>query len=262
LVALLALASPGAALAARPAAGTCSNGTIAGGTYSSFRVTGVCNIAFGATVWINGNLTIANGASLNDHGSEMWLHGEMHIKGNVLVGKGAVLGLGWNSPNGEGSLGPDTVGGNVIANQPLALQIGEATVGGNLISIGGGVASTSVADFRNFPIKDTVVHGNLIVMGWRGGWIGLIRDTVDGNAIFSWNVSQSNPETGPGTDSDSSEVMGSDFSQMGGPVVPQTVGGNLICHGNVPAAQVNPLDGGAPNIVGGKGIGQCAGITQ
>ena len=43
-------------------------------------------------------------------------------------------------------------------------------------------------------------------------------------------------------DPDSSEVMGSAF----GPVsIPQTIRGNLICQGNVPAAQVNPLDGGA-----------------
>jgi len=262
LVALVALASPGIALAADPGAGTCSNGTMAGGIYSSFRVTGTCNIAFGATVWINGNLKLAKGASLNDHGAEMWLQGEMHIKGNVKVGRGAVLGLGWNSPGGEGTLGPDTVGGNIIANHPLALQVGELTVGGNVISNGGGVLSTSQADFRNFPIKDNVIHGNLIVQGWHGGWIGLIRNTVDGNVIFSRNVSRSNPETGPGTDTDSSEVMGSDLSATGGPIVPQTIGGSLICHANVPAAQVNPIDGGAPSIVGGKGIGQCAGLTQ
>jgi hypothetical protein len=262
LVALLALAAPATAFAAGPTAGTCSNGTMAGGTYSSFTVKGTCNIAFGATVWINGNLKIAKGASLNDHGSEMWLHGEIHVKGNVKVGRGAVLGLGWNSPGGDGTLGPDTVGGNIIANHPLALQIGQITVRGNVVSNGGGVRSTSVADFRNFPVKDNVIHGNLVVQGWHGGWIGLIRNTVGGNVIFSRNVSRSNPETGPGVDTDSSEVMGSDLTAVGGPVVPQTIGGNLICHGNVPAAQVNPLDGGAPSFVGGKGIGQCAGITQ
>src|SRR4029077_11591752 len=93
LVALLALAAPATAFAAGPKAGTCSNGTMAGGTYSSFTVKSTCNIAFGATVWINGNLKIAKGASLNDHGSEMWLHGEIHVKGNIKVGRGAVLGL-------------------------------------------------------------------------------------------------------------------------------------------------------------------------
>ncbi len=259
LLALAAMALPGSAFAAKPNAGTCVGGTMAGGTYSSFTVTGVCNVAFGANVQINGDLTVAKGASLNDHGAEMWMHAQIHVKGNVKVGQGAVLGLGWNSPDGDGTLGPDTVGGNVIANQPLALQIGQVTIGGNLVSNGGGVLSTSVDDFRNFPIKDDVIHGNVVVQGWHGGWIGLIRNTVGGNVVFSKNVSASNPETGPGVDTDSSEVMGSQF----GPIsVPQTIGGNLICQGNVPAAQVNPLDGGANNVVHGKAIGQCAGIAQ
>jgi len=262
LVALVAMALPGTVLAAAPGAGTCQGGTMQAGTYSRFTVTGICNIAFGANVQINGDLIVANGASLNDHGAEAWMHAQMHITGNVKVGKGAVLGLGWNSPNGEGSLGPDTVGGNIIANRPLALQVGQVTIDGNLISNGGGVLSTSAADFRNFPIKDNVIHGNLVVQGWHGGWIGLIRNTVGGNVIFSKNVSRSNPETGPGTDGDSSEVMGTDLSAIGGPIVPQTIGGNLICHGNVPAAQVNPLDGGAKSVVGGRAIGQCAGIAE
>jgi hypothetical protein len=261
-LALLAMALPASALAASPGPGTCSGGTMLAGTYSSFTVTGTCTIAYGATVHINGDLTVAPGASLNDHGAEAWKAAQMHIAGDVYVGKGAVLGLGWNSPDGEGSLGPDTVGGDIVASRPLALQVGGVTVGGDLISNGGGVLSTSIADFRNFPVKDNVIHGNLVVQGWHGGWIGLIRNTVDGNVIFSKNVSRSNPETGPGMDEDSSEVMGSDLGAIGGPAIPQTIGGNLICHGNVPSTHVNPADFGANNIVGGKAIGQCAGLAQ
>ena len=260
VVALVAMALPGSALAANPGAGTCSGGTMSAGTYSGFTVTGTCTIAFGANVQINGDLTVTDGASLNDHGAEAWKVAQIHITGDVKVGKGAVLGLGYNAA--EGTLGPDTVGGNIVANQPLALQLGNVTVGGNVISNGGGVLSTSIADFRNFPIKDNTIHGNLIIQGWRGGWIGLIRNHVDGNVIFAKNVSLSNPETGPGTDGDSSEVMGSDVSAIGGPIVPQTIGGNLICHGNVPAAHVNPGDFGAKNFVGGEAIGECAGLTQ
>ena len=260
-LALLAMALPAATLAASPGPGTCSGGTMLAGTYSSFTVTGTCTIAQGATVHINGDLTVANGASLNDHGIEAYRAAEMHVGGDVYVGKGAVLGLGWNSPNGEGSLGPDTVGGDIVASQPLALQVGQVTVGGDLVSNGGGVLSTSIEDFRNFPIKDNVIHGNLIVQGWHGGWIGLIRNTVDGNVIFSKNVSGSSDE-GPGTDEDSSEVMGSDLGAIGGPSIPQTIHGNLICHGNVPAVHVNPVDFGANNFVGGNAIGQCAGLTQ
>jgi hypothetical protein len=266
VVALLAMALPGSALAAKPGAGTCAGGTpgnpevIPANTYSGFTVTGFCVFGPGTTT-INGNLTVAPGAGLDDHGAEQWMGAELHVTGNVKVGKGAALGLGWNGggplPGGEGKLGPDTVGGNIIANQPLALQIGQVTIDGNLISNGGGVTSLAGAE-RNFPVEDNVIHGNLIVQGWTGGWIGLIRNTVDGNVIFANNVSMWNRDTGTGMDPDSSEVMGS----MG--PFPQTIGGNLICHDNVPAAQVNPNppDSGAANFVGGKAIGECAGLTQ
>ncbi len=272
ILTLLIIALPGTALAGehhdgehhdgRHHDGRCVDGTMAGGTYRNFTVTGTCVIAYGATVHIKGDLKIARHASLNDHGAELWMKAEMHVDGNIKVGRGGVLGLGWNSPGGEGTLGPDTVGGNITADHPLALQIGGVTVWGNVTSNGGGVLSTSIADFRNFPVKDNVIHGNLVIKGWHGGWIGLIRNTVDRNVIFSDNKSRSNDVTGPGTDTDSSEVMGTDLSSIGGPVIPQTIGGNLICHGNVPAAQVNPLDGGAKNIVGGKAIGQCKGLAQ
>lgn len=267
ILTLLIIALPGTALAdghheGRHHDGRCTDGTMAGGTYRNFTVAGTCVIAYGANVHIKGTLTIRKGASLNDHGAELWMNAQMHIDGNVKVGRGAVLGLGWNSPGGEGTLGPDTVGGNIVADHPLALQIGQVTVWGNVTSKGGGVLSRSIADFRNFPIKDNVIHGNLVIKGWHGGWIGLIRNTVDGNVTFSDNKSRSNDETGPGVDTDSSEIMGTDLSAFGGPVIPQTIGGNLICHGNVPAAQVNPVDGGAKNIVGGKAIGQCKGLAQ
>ncbi len=254
--ALLALTLPAPALASQARYGTCSGGTMAAGTYGDFIVRDSCTIAPGASVQINGNLVIADGASLDDHGAESWMGAQIHVSRNILVGWGAVLGLGWNSPNGQegGELGLDTVGGSIIASGPLALQIGGVTIGGSLISIGGGVLSTSAADFRNFPIKDNVIGGSLVVSGWHGGWMGVIRNTISGNAIIAFNVSTSS-DAGPGTDSDSTEVM----SSFG---APQTIGRNLICMGNLPAAQVNPLDGGAPNVVHGRAIGQCAGLTQ
>ena len=261
VVALMAIALPGSALARDSRAGACINGKMLAGTYRDFTVTGTCVVAYGAKVHIKGDLTVSAGASLNDHGAEQWMQAEIHISGDVHVGKGAVLGLGWNSPQGEGSLGPDTVGGNIEANRPLALQVGGITVGGDVVSVGGGVMSTSAADFRNFPVKDNVVHGNLVITGWRGGWIGLIRNRVDGTVVFARNVSASS-DAGPGTDADSSEVMGSDLSSVGGPTIPQTIGGNLVCLGNVPAAHVNPGDYGAKSVVAGKAIGECAGLTQ
>jgi hypothetical protein len=248
---LIAMAAPGATLANAVVASTCSGGPIPGGTYGTFTVTGNCFAANGANVQINGDLIIAPGAILNDHAAESFRGAQMHITGNVLVGAGAVLGLGYNAP--EATLGPDTVGGSIIANQPLTLYVGNVTIGGSLTSSGGGLKSTSVEDFRNFPIKDNSIGGNLVVQGWRGGWFGVIRNHVGGSVIVVNNVSQSNPETGPGVDPDSTEIMGS-FG------APQTIGGSLICFGNVPAAQVNPTDGGVKNIVAGSKVGECANL--
>jgi hypothetical protein len=226
------------AFASAPSAGTCAGGSIAAGTYNSLTVTGNCTFA-GGTVTIDGNLRVADGAVLNDHAAST---ATVYVTGNVIVGTGAILGLGsYNpfAPNGT------TVDGNIIANQPLSLYLGEMTVRGNVVSSGGG--SGPSGEFRNFPIKDDVIGGNLIVQGWQGGWIGLIRDQVGGNVIFSNNASVLT-EAGPGIDSDSSEVM------------TNIISGNLICQGNSPAAQVNPDDGGQPNTVAGHKIGQCAGL--
>ena len=57
-------------------------------------------------------------------------------------------------------------------------------------------------------------------------------------------------DAAPGGDTDANEVM------------TNTIAGDLSCRGNSPAAQVNPLDGGQPNVVGGKAKGECAGLVQ
>ncbi len=253
LVAALGLGlSPAAA--AKPGAYVCSGGLIPAGTYTSLTVTGTC--LFGGDVSIYGNVRVADGAVLNDHAFSFADH--VLITGNVTVGKGAVLGLGTYNPV---AVHDTTVNGNVVANQPLTLYLTFTTVHGNVVSNGGG----SSTEFRNFPTKDNVIDGNLIMQGWQGGWIGAIRDRVGGNVIVSKNASvvvetpagcdpedPMNPCTGsgPGEDLDSTELQ------------TNVIGGNLICHGNLPAAQVNAADGGEPNQVGGKAIGECAGLTE
>jgi hypothetical protein len=232
------------ALASPPGSATCSAGSIGSGTYNGLTVTGTCGFVPGATIRINGNLVVADGASLNDHAVAT---ATVNVSGNVMVGKGAVLGLGTYNPAVRHD---SSVDGNVIANQPLSLYISFLTIHGNLISNGGGGGVTG--EFRNFPTKDNTVDGNLIIQGWTGGWIGVIRDHVGGNIIFNNNTSVINGLVAPPVpgevDTDSSEIM------------TNVVAGNLICHGNTPNAQVNPDDGGQPNIVGGNKIGECAGL--
>lgn len=248
IVVVLALASLAfavtSAVAARPGSATCSGGTIAAGTYNTLRVTGVCMFG-GGTVTVKHNLVVAAGASLNDHAGSAPT--TVHVGGNVVVGKGGIVGLGTYDPAAP----HDTVvDGNVIANQPLSLYISFATIHGNLISNGGGGGVTG--EFRNYPTKDNTIDGNAVIQGWTGGWIGFIRNHVGGNVIFSKNKSVINglvkPPVPGQVDSDSSEVM------------TNVIGRNLVCQGNTPKAQVNPDDGGQPNTVGGHKIGQCAGL--
>jgi hypothetical protein len=228
--ALLVLGVVGSgALAAGQGSTTCTGGSIAAGTYKGLRVTGTCTFDDGAAITVNGNLTVARGAILNDHAAST---ATVHVTGSVKVEKGAVLGLG----DYDTALPHDSavVDGNVTANHPLTLYLGGITVHGNLVSNGGGDQG------RNFPIKDDTIDGNLIVQGWSGLWAGLIRDTVGGNVVYSKNVSVLDP--------DANEVQ------------TNTISGNLICHRNSPAAQINPGDGGLPNTVAGRKIGQCAGL--
>jgi hypothetical protein len=232
------------ALASAPGSLTCTGGAIGSGTYKSVTVTGNCGFVPGALITIDGNLTVADGAALNDHSVST---ATVTVSGNVLVGKGGIVGLGTYNPFAPHN---SSVGGNVIANQPLSLYLSFLRIHGNLVSNGGGGGVTG--EFRNFPTKDITVDGNLIIQGWTGGWIGVIRDHVGGNLIFNNNRSVINGLVSPPVpgqvDTDSSEIM------------TNVVGGNLICHGNTPAAFINPEDGGQPNVVGGQKIGECAGL--
>jgi hypothetical protein len=245
VVAVLTLAVGGSiAAAAKPGSGSCTGGApgpgnaevIPAGTYDGFTVSGICRTGPG-TVTINGNLTIANGGILNDHASGA---GTVHVTGNVKVGKDAVLGLGNYNP-----VPPHTsavVDGNVVANDPMTLYLGGMTIHGNLVSNGGSGPG------RNFPIKDDTIDGNAIIQGWSGLWLGVIRTTVGGNLVVA---KTSGTQTGEGEFEgilDSTEV------------VSNTVGGNLICHGNSPAAQIGDSEGEA-NSVGGNAIGECAGLA-
>jgi hypothetical protein len=88
------------------------------------------------------------------------------------------------------------------------------------------------------------------VQGWSGPWFGVIRSIVGGNVIVA---GMSGTQAGEGPFEgilDSTEI------------VSNTIGGNLICRGNSPPAQIGDaaLEGGGPNAVHGKKIGECAGL--
>ena len=148
--------------------------------------------------------------------------------------------------------------GNINANQPLDLYLSGITVHGNVNSNGGGPGTSQ---FLNFPTKDDTIDGNLIVQGWTGGWIGVIRDVVGGNVDLSKNASVVH-ETPVGCDPSGSPFFCTGFDLGGDPdsseVDTSTIGGNLICHNNSPAAQRGDAPFSTPSSVGGNKIGECS----
>ena len=213
------------------------------GPFHNLTITGQDYVANGSSLTVAGNLIIAPGACLDAFSTA-----NVNVGGNILVGKGSVLALGC-SPGAIGPATPpcgnpetgvtitthDTVGGNIVANQPYAMYLTADTIRGNVVSTGGGPGPSMIT----FPTKENTIGGNLVIEGWNGGWIGALRNNVRGNVIFSYNTSLVDP--------DSSEV------------VSNTVGGNLVCFGNVPAVQFGD-SGGTPNTVGGHKVGQCASV--
>jgi hypothetical protein len=221
-----------------------SAGKAISGTDGSLTITGNAYVASGTTLTVKGSLTLARGACL-----DAFTLGTVNVGGNVLVSKGAILALGCS----PGSIGPfppcgttttsDTVGGSIVASQPLTMYLDGDTINGSVTSAGGGPGPT-LNPYINFPIKENLIGGNLTVSGWQGAWFGVLRNTVHGNVTLSQNVGVTIGELGT---LDSTEI------------VTNTISGNLTCAGNSPAAQFGD-SGGAPNVVGGRKIGQCTAV--
>lgn len=214
-------------------------GNAVSGTHGNLTIWRNAFVKAGTTLTVRGDLTIARGACL-----DAFTLGTVHVHGDILVSPGATLALGC-TPNAIGPAPPcgthttnDTVGGSIVATRPRTMYLDGDTIAGNVISRGGGPGLNG--PFVNFPVKDNTIGGRLMLIGWHGGWIGAIRNTVGHNLRFSENASVQDP--------DSNEVQ------------TNTVGGDLVCYHNSPAAHVNPNDGGQPNVVAGSKIGQCSGL--
>jgi hypothetical protein len=238
---MIVLALGAAAAVADPTAGPpiCNGpGTAIAGSFGNVVIVGNRFVAAGTTLTVHGNLTIARGSCL-----DAFSLGTVNVVGNVFVGSGAILALGCT----PGSIGPgppcngqttsDTVGGSIVAMQALTMYLDGNTIGGNVVSLGGGPGVT-LNPYVNFPIKDNTIGGNVMIAGWRGAWWGFLRNVTHGSVMLLGN-SGANP--------DSSEVA------------TNTITGNLTCLGNNPAAQIGD-SGGLPNVVGGVKLGECRGL--
>ena len=232
--------------AADPFAGPpiCSSaGTAVSGTYGNLRITGNAYVKKGTTLTVRHNLEVAPGSCL-----DAFTLGTVHVGNNVIVDRGAILALGCT----PGSIGPtppcnndttkDTVDGSILAYNAFTMYLDGDTIHGSVISNGGGPGPT-MDPYVNFPIKDNVIDGALDVNGWEGTWFGALRNTVGRNMVITKNIGVAIGAFGP----DSTEIA------------TNTVGGDLICKDNNPAAQLGD-SGGTPNTVAGAKVGQCAGL--
>jgi hypothetical protein len=227
-------------------------GTALSGNYHNLRITGIAYVAKNTTVNVSGDLTLAPGSCL-----DAFSLGSVHVGQDVAVEKGATLGLGCApGANGPPGIAPchyaianDTVGGNIVADEPLTMYLTAVTVHGNVASYGGGFSTPGLS----FPVKNMSIAGNLVLQGWHGGkgaWIGALRNHIGGYMLMSNNVGHRPGEDGS---NDSTEVDGN------------TIANHLTCRNNTPPAQYgdayNPQEGNGPNVVGHKAVGECAGLT-
>ena len=257
---VLLIASGSTALAANSA--TCSGGSIAPGLYSSLTIAGACAVDSGS-VTVQHNLTVLPGATLvavtggvDGNGFGIF-SSDLTVGGNLDVQAGAILYIGCepiaqlcpNDPNPFPGLyhTQHVIGGNLTAENALAVVIHHTTVQGNLSMNGGGGGVSCAASLPALggappygDFEDMSIGGQLTVTGWQSCWLGVFRTTVDHNLTLTGDIT---------ADPDGNEVAHN------------TVGGNLSCSGNVPANQTGDSAGG-PNTVLGNATGQCAGLVN
>lgn len=247
----LAVAGTSTANAATASNGSCSGGNVPSGTYANFVVTGDCVVPAYGHVVIMGNLSIAPYASFD---ANQWSTATVAIHGNVTAGRGSSFALGCTEAHpcmadgGATRSGADYVGGDVVLNQVFNAAMNGIRIGGNLTSTGGG-AGLYFPGFIPFSVKDDTIAGNVSISGLRTIWYGVIRTTIGGSLYLTNNAA---------SDPDANEV------------VADTIGANLVCTGNYPAAQYGDAVPFVPrgpgdygwNVVRGQRVGECAHMTH
>jgi hypothetical protein len=233
---------------------TCSGGSIASGVYRNLNIAGVCNVNAGS-VRVERNLTVLPGGTLIAAfgGSEtMPVGSNLNVGGNLDVQANGILVLGcepvnficYNDP--DQSVGSyttkDTVGGDLRAQDALAVVVHLTVIGHNtsLTGGGGGVScASSLPALGGSPaygdFEDNIIGGDLKITGWQSCWLGFFRDAIAQNVEFNDNVS---------ADPDGSEMA------------TNSIAGNLSCTGNSPSPQIGDSAGSLTNVFG-RANGQC-----
>ena len=236
-----------------------SPGVLAGKFKGDVVINGVCAVNGGAAV-IKGNLILAPGSALN---ATFALNdvaktgtSSLTVKGDVKVGRGALLAMGCepnfstctddpNASTGGTLTGQNKVFGNIRAVQALGVLLHASTIKGSVSVIGGGGVESCnppfpgvFADLQSPPFtdaEDNSVGGNLIMTGLHSCWLGALRNSVRGNIFVAGNSM---------ADPDAMEILANH------------VRGSIACFANSPVVNYGD-SGSSPNKVKGNAFGEC-----
>jgi hypothetical protein len=248
LTAVIAAGSAGAS----PGGYTCSGGSIPAGSYASITVSGVCAVDSGS-VSVAGDVSVSTGAALVAAfgGSDLTVGGNLDVRNNasLILGCEPEAFVCINDPDQiNGTLSTnDSIGGDLRANNALAVLAHNNTIGGSVsVSGGGGGATASSCDstalFGGPPygtFEDNTIGGGASITGFHSCWLGFFRNTVTEDVHFNGNMT--------------ADPDGNEFAT-------NTIGGSLQCDGNKPAPQFGD-SGGSPSSVAGKAQGQCKNVV-
>jgi 5'-nucleotidase len=155
-------------------------------------------------------------------GASCTVSGTVTVTGNVTVGTGASLSV--VSP-AKFTVNSSLLGANAASIIIVPLPSGVSNILGSVSLTG---------TTKELVIENSFVGGTLSVANSNVTLIDLFSNNVGGNVLVQ------NNKTSGGVNSDIIQA--------------NTIGGSLVCSGNTPA----PVNGGAPNTVGGSKAGQCS----
>ena len=253
----------------KPPAYTCSGGAvnfadppsstyapdIPSGTYSTLTITGLCEPAPNAVITVIGNITVAPGGVLDTQGNPSTITVGHQI--NAEAGSFLALGCLPNPPghffghpcgtsltgNTLDGVDPSTARAQISINGNLNAD-GANTVVLNGITVNRNVTLTGGGGPIPWAIKTNTIHGNITVSGVTPDWLGLVSNTIDGNANLT-NIHITDPEDPTPT------VQ----------IAINTVGHNLNCSDIGPYLSGGVIPGEV-NTVGHKATGQCANLQS
>ena len=218
------------AVSASPQRDGCLSGRLTNGQACEASPRSFCNVDSGS-VTVEHNLTVLPGGTLNaQFGGTDTAPSDVTVGGNLDVQTNGVLVLGCEPVHFTCQNDPDpstggtfsnsaSVGGNLTAEDALAVVVHVTAIGRNVTMSGGGGGVTCNAflpvllspPYGDF--EDNTIGGNLTIAEWHSCWLGALRDTIRGNVDWHSNVT---------ADPDGNEIA------------TNSIGRNLNCSGDTP----------------------------